>query len=131
MPPLLVTAAIIRQEDDLLITRRPTGSRYPGFWEFPGGKMEEGESPEQCLARELLEELGVRSAVDNIFATAFHNYPWGDVLLLAYHCRLLQSPIRNLGVAEHRWVSPSQLSDYPMLPADLPLIEKLQTRLED
>lgn len=126
MPPLLVTAAIIRQDNLTLITRRPAASSYPGYWEFPGGKMEEGESPEQCLERELLEELGVLAAIGDIFGSAFYNYPWGDILLLAYRCRLLELPIRNLGVAEHRWVSPEQLDDYPMLPADRPLIQKLQ-----
>jgi len=130
MPPLLVTAAIIRQKNLILITLRPEGSRYAGLWEFPGGKIEENESPEQCLEREIFEELGVRAAVGDVFGSTFHKYPWGNILLLAYNCRLLDGPIRNLGVAEHRWVTSEQLDTYPMLPADLPLIEKLQNLAE-
>ena len=130
MPPLLVTAAIIRQKNLILITRRPEGSRYAGLWEFPGGKIEEIEAPEQCLEREIFEELGVKAAVGGLFGSAFHKYPWGNILLLAYNCRLLNGPIRNLGVAEHRWVSSAQLDNYSMLPADLPLIEKLQNLTE-
>jgi 8-oxo-dGTP diphosphatase len=126
MPPLLVTAAIIRRKDLLLITRRPAGSRYAGFWEFPGGKLEEGESPEQGLAREIMEELGVAVSVDEIFETVFHRYPWGDILLLAYHCRLQHQHLRNLGVAEHRWVHPCELRDYTLLPADGPLVSRLE-----
>jgi 8-oxo-dGTP diphosphatase len=127
MPPLLVTAAIIRRRDKILITRRPEGSRYAGLWEFPGGKLEDGESPEQCLRREIREELGVEIAVDRVFDAIFHRYAWGDVLLLAYDCQLRSQTIKNLGVAEHRWVSPAALADYSMLPADTPIVSKLQT----
>jgi len=125
MPPLLVTAAIIQREQSILITRRPAGSRQAGFWEFPGGKLEEGESPEQCLEREILEELGVQSKVGSIFETVFYRYAWGDILLLAYHCHLLEGAIRNLGVAEHRWVLPEHLDQFELLPADAPLVRKL------
>lgn len=126
MPPLLVTAAIIQQNQSVLITRRPEGSRQAGYWEFPGGKLEEGESPEQCLEREILEELSVRVAVGTIFETVFYRYDWGDILLLAYHCSLQEGTIRNLGVAEHRWVLPEQLDRFELLPADAPLVKKLQ-----
>lgn len=126
MQPLLVTAAIIHQDGSILITRRQEGSRYAGLWEFPGGKLEDGETPEQCLEREIREELDVAIEVCGIFDTVFHRYPWGDILLLAYNCRLQNQAIKNLGVAEHRWVSPSALQDYAFLPADGPLLSKLR-----
>ncbi len=126
MPPLLVTAALIRQDQSVLITRRPDNSQHAGFWEFPGGKLEQGESPEQCLAREILEELGVRAEIGPIFDAVFHRYAWGDILLLVYHCHLLEREIRNLGVAEHRWVLPEHLDQFKLLPADAPLVAKLQ-----
>jgi 8-oxo-dGTP diphosphatase len=126
MPPLLVTAAIIRNHDKILITRRPEGSKYAGFWEFPGGKLETGESPEQGLQREIREELGVDSSVDGVFDVVFHRYDWGDVLLLAYNCRLHDHAINNFGVAEHRWVTAASLSEFTLLPADAPLVCRLQ-----
>jgi len=128
--PLLVTAAIFRQNGRILITRRQEGTRYAGLWEFPGGKLEDGESPEQCLEREIMEELGVGIEVCAIFDTIFHRYPWGDILLLAYDCRLLSQALRDLGVAEHRWVTPSGLHEYSFLPADGPLVSKLQVSLQ-
>lgn len=126
MPPLLVTAAIIRRKDLVLITRRPEGCRYAGLWEFPGGKLEDGESPQLGLKREIMEELDVVIEVGTIFDTVFHSYPWGDILLLAYDCHLQTHAIRNLGVAEHRWVPTSQLHSYALLPADAPLVARLQ-----
>ena len=126
MPPLLVTAAIIRNQDRILITRRPEGTKHAGLWEFPGGKLETGESPEQGLQREIREELGVESSVDGIFDVVFHRYDWGDVLLLAYNCRLHSHTLNHLGVAEHRWVTAASLSEYTLLPADAPLVGKLQ-----
>lgn len=126
MPPLLVTAAVIRNQDKILITKRPEGSVYAGLWEFPGGKLEAGESPEQCLLRELSEELGVEAVVIDVFDVVFHRYDWGEVLLLVYNCGLRSQSISDLGIAEHRWVTAGDLSEFNLLPADTPIIEKLQ-----
>ena len=126
MLPLLVTAAILQQDQRILLTRRPDGSRHAGLWEFPGGKLDPGESPQQGLAREIREELGIEVEVGEVFDVVYYRYDWGAVLLLAYRCRLRAGQIRNLEVAEHRWVAPAELSSYPILPADLPLIERLQ-----
>lgn len=130
MLPLLVTAAILQQDQRILLTRRPDGSRHAGLWEFPGGKLDPGESPQQGLAREIREELGIEVEVGEVFDVVYHRYDWGAVLLLAYHCRLRAGEIRNLEVAEHRWVAPAELGSYPILPADLPLIERLQRSAE-
>ena len=126
MPPLIVTAAIIRQGTDVLITRRPDGTRHAGRWEFPGGKLQENESPQQAAAREVLEELDLTVTVGDIFEVAYYSYDWGAVLLLAYECRPAGVKIRNLEVAEHRWVAPADLDSYDILPADRPIIKRLQ-----
>lgn len=125
MLPLLVTAAIIRNRDKVLITRRPEGTRHAGMWEFPGGKMDGGETPEEALAREITEELDLRVEVGSIFEVVHHRYAWGAVLILAYECRAVSRPIRNVEVAEHRWVRPTEIDDFPMLAADRPIIDKL------
>lgn len=126
MLPLLVTAAILKQDDHILLTRRLDGTRHAGLWEFPGGKLDPGESPQEGLQRELREELGIEVQVGEVFDVVYHRYDWGAVLLLAYHCQQLAGTIRNLQVAEHRWVAPAALASYPILPADIPLIQRLQ-----
>lgn len=125
MQPLIVTAAVIRKADSVLITRRPTGKPHAGMWEFPGGKLAGDESPREGLRREILEELGLDVAVGAILETAYHRYVWGPVLILAYECRPLSKTIRNLQVAEHRWVAPRDILSFPILPADYPIVEKL------
>ena len=125
MQPLIVTAAILEERGKILITRRPDHCRHAGLWEFPGGKLEAGESPSEALARELREELDLPVSVGEIFDVVYHRYDWGPLLLLAYRCRPEHLRIRNLQVAEHRWVTPQQLTDFPFLPADLPLLVKL------
>lgn len=126
MLPLLVTAAILKKDDQILLTRRPEGTRHAGLWEFPGGKLDAGESPQEGLQRELREELGIEVRVGEVFDVVYYRYDWGAVLLLAYHCQQLSGEIRNLEVAEHRWVAPADLGTYPILPADMPLIQRLQ-----
>ena len=123
--PLLVTAAVIFDGEKILITRRPDDKRHPGLWEFPGGKVDPGESPEEALCREIREELDVEVKVLKIFEVVFHRYEWGPVLILAYSCRLLTSAIRNLDVAEHRWIHPNELTEFSILPADQPIIDRL------
>lgn len=125
MQPLLVTAAIIEQDRQILVTRRPPGVRQAGLWEFPGGKLEPDESPIQALQRELREELDLSVRVGPIFDVVYHRYDWGPVLLLAYRCHPLHLDIRNLQVAEHRWVDPQELLALPFLPADGPLVARL------
>ncbi|MBN1140392.1 MAG: (deoxy)nucleoside triphosphate pyrophosphohydrolase [Deltaproteobacteria bacterium] len=125
MQPLIVTAAVLRKDGRILITRRPEGKRHAGFWEFPGGKLEDGETPPEGLRREIAEELGLEIEVLEIFEVVHHRYDWGPVLILAYDCRPRGASIRNLGVAEHRWVAPAELAAYPLLPADVPIVRKL------
>jgi 8-oxo-dGTP diphosphatase len=125
--PLLVTAAVIFNGARVLITRRPDNKSHAGFWEFPGGKVDPGESPEQALYREICEELDAEVEVAGIFEVAFYRYEWGPVLILAYNCKLLTNNLRNVGVAEHRWVHPRELTDFSILPADQPIICRLKS----
>jgi 8-oxo-dGTP diphosphatase len=125
MQPIIVTAAILRSNNRVLITRRPDGKPHADMWEFPGGKLQKNESPEQCLRREIKEELGLRIEVQSIFDVIYHRYDWGPVLILAYECIPVKGKIRNIEVAEHQWVLPADLPRFPILPADRPIIEKL------
>ena len=128
MIPLIVTAGILRDKDRLLITLRPPESRHPGYWEFPGGKLMADESPEAALKREFDEELAISVSVGGIFDVVYHRYPWGPVLLLAYECTWVSGTIHHLGVADHRWVRAAELSQFELLPADRPLVDRLQSQ---
>jgi len=126
MLPIIVTAAILRDEDTVLITRRPDTSRHGGMWEFPGGKLDPNETPQEGLRRELREELGIDAEVGDIFEVVYFRYPQAPVLILAYECRHLAGAIRDLEVAEHRWVPVAELHRYDLLPADAPIVTRLQ-----
>ena len=129
MHPLIVTAAIISHAGRVLVTQRPPEARHGGLWEFPGGKLEANETPATALQRELREELDLPITVDEIFAVLHHRDDWGAVLILAYRGTPLHLRVRNLQVADHRWLPPEDLSSLPFLPADLPLITRLQQSL--
>ncbi|MEM0235903.1 MAG: (deoxy)nucleoside triphosphate pyrophosphohydrolase [Thermofilum sp.] len=121
--PLIVTAAVIRDGDKVLVARRQSG-HLAGKWEFPGGKLEPGESPEECLARELREELGIEVTVKDIFAVVYHEYDFGPILLLAYECALLAGCTMPQD-ASIRWAGREDLCALDFAPADLPIVEKM------
>jgi 8-oxo-dGTP diphosphatase len=123
----LVVAALIRESSSarrILLSRRRADQPMPLLWEFPGGKVETGESPEEALAREVEEELGCRAEVGRIDDVVFHRYPEFDLLMLVYACVLLGEP-RAVEVAELAWVAPEDLLKYELLPADIPLCRRL------
>lgn len=123
---LVVTAAIICRQNEILIARRrPKDGDTANLWEFPGGKVEEGEHPEDGLRREIREELNCEIAVQDIYAVVFHRYPAKDVLLLAYLCAWQQGEPQPLAHQEVRWVKPAELNRYPFAPADEPIVQKL------
>lgn len=124
--PLLVTAAILEREGKFLVTLRPAHKPHAHMWEFPGGKMEHEESPQQALQRELLEELAIDITVESAFDVVYHMYDWGPVLILAYRCNWISGEIQHIEVEDHRWVTVSELTQLEILPADRPLIERLQ-----
>ncbi len=123
----LVVAGLLIQDDTILISQRMAHHSLPLQWEFPGGKIEAGESPEIALRRELKEELGVSVRVHSVWDVLFHAYPDFDVLMLMYPCSLVgvQEP-QCLEVADWIWATPKQMDAYNMLPADRPLVERLQ-----
>lgn len=123
--PLAVCAAVIVQQGKILLTQRPADKPHGGLWEFPGGKIETGESPHQSLRREIREELNIEISVGPVLETVYHHYDWGNVLILAYNCSWLSGSIQHLAVADHHWVTPDQLSNYQILPADLPIIARI------
>jgi 8-oxo-dGTP diphosphatase len=126
-PPIEVCAAIIQHQDKVLLTLRPEDKRLGGYWEFPGGKIEAGESPQFALVRELREELDIEIEVGSLLETVSHCYEWGNVLILAYSCTWISGEIKHLEVADHRWVAAENLRDYDILEADQPIIKKLLT----
>jgi 8-oxo-dGTP diphosphatase len=96
-----------------------------GYWEFPGGKVEENEDPRAALAREVEEEIGVEIEVGKIEETLFHRYPDRSVVLLFFQCRIAKGdPTPKIGQSL-RWASPSEMRGMEFLPADLPLVERL------
>ena len=122
----VVAAAVIIEDHRVLLTRRPEGQHLAGLWEFPGGKLEDGESPEQAVVRECREECGSEDEVFEIFDVTHHRYPDQDVLLLFYRCELRGGPVRHLQIADHAWVAPSDLDEYPLSPADVRVVARLQ-----
>ncbi len=123
--PFVVTAGVVVRNGRVLVARRKPGSHLEGLWEFPGGKLEPNESPEESLARELREELGVEIQVERILEVVFHRYPEKNVLLLFYSCRLIRGEPRPLDVAELAWVSRSELPNLDWVPADVAFARKL------
>ncbi|OGL58691.1 MAG: hypothetical protein A3J27_04390 [Candidatus Tectomicrobia bacterium RIFCSPLOWO2_12_FULL_69_37] len=122
---LEVVAAVVRRGGEILICQRPQGAHLGGLWEFPGGKIEGGESPEAALARELREELEVEVEVGPLRWETRHAYPDREVHLRFYDCEWKAGEGRDNGVARHAWVHPSRLGQFHFLPADAPLIREL------
>jgi len=123
---IIVAAAVVREGGRILLTRRMAGAHLGGLWEFPGGKVEAGESPEAALVRECREECAIDVEVLDIVDVTFHRYPQKDVLLLFYECRRVGGEVTHVGVAEHAWVLPSELDRYPLPPPDAKLVAKLR-----
>lgn len=122
-----VIAAIIRREGRILIGKRRVGT-FAGKWEFPGGKMEPGETPEECLARELAEELGVEARIGKLFLSAKHTYGHMAIEFVTYEAEILSGEPRLRDHNELRWVLPEELSLYDFPEADRPVVEKLMGR---
>ncbi len=133
VPPLILVAAVVLIDADgrVLLAQRPEGKAMAGLWEFPGGKVDPGETPEAALIRELAEELGIDVTASCLapFTFASHTYPNFHLLMPLYVCR------RWSGIPAPRegqrlsWVRPARLAEYPMPPADKPLVAMLRDLL--
>ena len=122
-----VVAAIIRKDDQILITQRRDNVHLARLWEFPGGKVEPGESLEGALQREIQEELGIRIDVHKEFFTVDHDYPAKSVRLHFFDCTITEGEARPLDVADMRWITLQHLDQYEFPPADAGLIAKLRS----
>jgi 8-oxo-dGTP diphosphatase len=121
-----VAAAIIENEQgQILIARRKKGKSQAGMWEFPGGKLESGESPEECLVRELQEEMGIEIAPYAWFGVNEHDYGTVRIKLIAYLAKYSTGEIRLADHDEYRWVNREELREYKWAPADVPFVGRL------
>jgi len=125
MKTVIVTAGLIIDQGKVLVTQRKEGSAQGLLWEFPGGKVKEGEEPREALRRELREELDIEVEVGRIFEAVFHLYPQYPILLLVYHCRIEKGLLKLLGCHDLRWVNPKELKGLAMPPADDPIRNRL------
>jgi 8-oxo-dGTP diphosphatase len=121
----MVAAAVIERDGRVLIAKRKKGWRFAGKWEFPGGKIEPNETPEECLRRELREELGIETEIGDFFCSSTHAYPHATVQLLVYQAFHVSGEYTLHDHQEIRWVLPDELTQYDFPEADEPVIEKL------
>jgi mutator protein MutT len=126
-PPIRVLAAVLEKKGRWLIAKRKKGDRFAGFWEFPGGKMEPGETPEECLARELLEELGIRVRVGRYLGSIRYSSPSFSIELMAYRVLHLAGTLHLRDHEEVRWVSPNEVSHFALTEPDKLLLQKLRS----
>ncbi|QEE08509.1 8-oxo-dGTP diphosphatase MutT [Bartonella kosoyi] len=128
---VVVACALLDQNNRVLLTKRPEGKSLAGLWEFPGGKVEHGETPEISLIRELEEELGVYVQVDNLHPLTFvsHSYATFHLLMPLYLCRHYEGVAQGREGQNLKWVFMNDLERYPMPDADKPLVQVLKNHL--
>ena len=124
-PHINVTAGLIFRGGEILITKRPPGYHLAGLWEFPGGKQEPDETLEECLVREIKEELDIEISADRLFMTVYHEYEKKIVSLHVFECTHIKGDPRGVEGQEIRWVQPLTLAQYEFPPPDQEVIERL------
>jgi len=129
-PHFHVAAGLIWRDGTVLLTRRPKGTHLAGYWEFPGGKQEQGESLEACLEREILEELGVRVKVNEHLLQVDHEYDEKSISLHLFHCSRLVGEPQTIGCDDMRWVNPQDLDLYQLPPPDIRIIPFIRNLAE-
>jgi 8-oxo-dGTP diphosphatase len=130
--PILVTAAVIKRGEKILIAQRKSDSSVePLKWEFPGGKLEHGETPEKCLAREIKEELNLKIEVGALIAISSHVYKKKThIVLLCYLCKYKAGQLECLDVEDAKWISPREIRNYKFAAADIPLLNEVKKALK-
>ena len=132
MPTVLVAAvALIDADSRVLLARRPEGRAMAGLWEFPGGKVEDGEQLEAAVVREVREELGIDITKSCLAPLTFASHVYDDFHLLMplFVCRVWQGPLVPREGQELKWMLPNRITDLPLLPADIPLVAVLRDLL--
>ncbi len=120
-----VAAAILERDGRVLVARRAPGQAMAGAWEFPGGKLEPGETPAACMVRELHEELGITVSAGDELMRVVHRYPGGAIELIAIRAALISGEIAPTVHDAVRWVAPADLPALDLLPADVPVARRL------
>jgi 8-oxo-dGTP diphosphatase len=128
---LVIACALIDPDGRVLLAQRPAGKNLAGLWEFPGGKMEPGERPEETLIRELREELGIEVKEPCLapFSFASHSYADFHLLMPLYVCRRWEGTLRALEHEAIKWLKPKDMAQLPLTPADVPLVPMLRDLL--
>ena len=126
---ITVTAAILTKDNKIFLARRNSETKHAGKWEFPGGKMEHGESGEQCLSREIREEFSINITVDEFFAESIHEYENAKIRILAYRITWVSGKMVPKDHDRIAWVSPDKLLEYDLLPADIPIAQECKKRI--
>ena len=127
MKIIKVVAAILQKEDKILIARKKEGKPLAGYFEFPGGKIEKGETPEESLARELMEEMNIKNDVKEYVGESIYDYGNGKVIsLLGYISEIIDGEIKLSDHDRYEWVTLEEINNYKIAPADIPLIDKLR-----
>lgn len=120
-----VTAAILVKENKILIAKRNTTDRLAGKWEFPGGTIEDGETPEQCLKREMKEEFDIEVMVGDYFSESIYSYSHGQIRLLAYKTYWTAGEMQPKVHDDYQWIDINQLNSYDLAPADIPIAKEV------
>lgn len=127
--PIRVVGAVLRAENKILACRKASGTSLAGYWEFPGGKIEPGESPEEALAREIREELSVIASIGAEITTTNHAYDFANIELTTFWCTIASGTPRLTDHDEARWVTASEAASLTWAPADIPTLEKVTAAL--
>ena len=120
-----VTAAIIFRDKKIFIARRASGEKLASFWEFPGGKIEPGETPEVCLQRELFEEFGVETKIGNYYCDSIYHYGHGSIKLLCYLTEHVSGEFKPTVHDQIKWAEVADLVNFQFAPADVPVVGKI------
>jgi len=123
-----VTAALLVKKGLILIAKRKASDKLADKWEFPGGKIEAGETPEECLRREMQEEFQIKVNVGDYFCDSVYHYDHGSIQLLAYWVHWKGGELVPMAHDEFQWVPFSELGNFDFAPADLPIVKKLKEK---